>query len=314
MNRILACLLLLVISAACESAEGSGNEGGVTSEPATALPYQTATLMATPTIIPALTKITLPTQTAIIYAVGKGDTLSSIAQRYSISLEALIAANPGVQPTALSVGMKLVIPTGNEASGELVPSPAPLPIQQARCWPESSGGAWCFALVQNDFGETLENLSVQFTLLDPNGQELTGQTGFALLDVLPPGKNMPIAVHFPPPVQINVGVRVQVLTAIRLLPGDTRYLPVMLENTLVSVDSSGRTAQVSGRVILTGTGAANTLWILAASYDTAGDVVGVRRWEAPSTLADGIPISFDFQVSSVGPGIDRVDFLTEARP
>ena len=142
---------------------------------------------------------------------------------------------------------------------------------------------------------------------------------------------MPLAVHFPPQVQTDVTVpragivptllretwttlRVQVLTAIRLLPGDTRYLPVIPENTLVSVEASGQTAQVTGRVMLTGAGTANTLWVLATSYDAAGSVVGVRRWESASALTATAPISFDFLVYSVGPGIDRVKFLAEARP
>jgi len=102
--------------------------------------------------------------------------------------------------------------------------------------------------------------------------------------------------------------------AIRLLPGDTRYLPVIPENTLVRVEASGQMAQVTGRVILTGAGTANTLWVLATSYDAAGSVVGVRRWESASALTATAPISFDFLVYSVGPGIDRVEFLAEARP
>jgi hypothetical protein len=80
------------------------------------------------------------------------------------------------------------------------------------------------------------------------------------------------------------------------------------------VEASGRTAQATGRVILTEAGTANTLWVLATAYDAAGDVVGVRRWESPSALPVDAPISFDFLVSSVGPAIDRVEFLAEARP
>ena len=125
---------------------------------------------------------------------------------------------------------------------------------------------------------------------------------------------MPLAAHFTVPVKAGSAVRVQVLTAMRLLPGDTRYLPVSLENTLVSVGVSGRTARVTGRVVLTGTGSANTLWVLATAYAAASDVVGVRRWESPAALTANSPVSFDFQVYSVGPGIARVEFLAEARP
>jgi hypothetical protein len=103
--------------------------------------------------------------------------------------------------------------------------------------------------------------------------------------------------------------------AIRLLPGDVRYLPVMLENTLVSVAADGRTAQVSGRAMLTVfDGHANVFWVLAVAYDRSGNLVGFRRWEAEAPLAGGESVSFDLLLSSLGPEISRVEFLTEAHP
>ncbi|HEX7620824.1 MAG TPA: LysM peptidoglycan-binding domain-containing protein [Anaerolineales bacterium] len=308
MRRFLACLFLILFFNAC-----AGKTTAVT-DLAPAVPYNTATPSETPTVIPPLPGIFLPTPTTFTYTVVQGDTLNGIADRYSLTLEALLAANPGVRPEALLVGTTLIIPSGNATPGASAPTPVPLPVQQARCWTESGGGLWCFALMQNIYAETLENLSAQFILLDARDHELANQTSYGLLNALPSGESMPLAIHFPPMVQTNVSMRVQLLTAIRLLPGDARYLPVMVENTLVMVESSGRTAQLTGRVILTGSGTANTLWVLATAYDAAGNVVGVRRWESPSALAAGIPVSFDFMVSSVGPGIDRVDFLAEARP
>jgi len=308
MQRFLVCLFLLSTLTAC-----AGNPEVVT-DLAPPVPYQTIPPSETPTIIPPLVGIRLPTPTTFTYTIVQGDTLIGIAERYGLQLDALLAANPGLQPAALPVGTTLIIPTGNAIPAEPTPTPAPLPVQQARCWSELDGGLWCFALIQNGYAETLENLSAQFTLLDARGQELASQTSFALLNTLPPGKSMPLAVHFPPPVQTNLTVRAQVLTAIRLLPGDTRYLPAASENTLVSVEASGRTAQVTGRVILTGAGTANTLWVLATAYDAAGNVVGVRRWESPSALTADAPVSFDFFVYSLGPEIDRVGFLAEARP
>jgi len=307
-QRFLICLFLLSTVTAC-----GGNPAPVT-DLAPAVPYLTAIPSETPTVIPPLTVIILPTPTTFTYTVVQGDTLNSIAGRYGVTLEALLAANPGIQPAALPVGTILIIPTGNQTPGAPAPTPAPLMVQQARCWAETGGGLWCFALVKNDYAETLENISAQFTLLDSSKQELSSQAAYALLNTLPPGQSLPLAVHFPPPIQTNVSVRVQVLTAIRLLPGDSRYLPVIPENTLVSVDASGRTAQVTGRARLTAAGTAKTLWVLATAYDAAGNVIGVRRWDSPSVLSADAPISFDFLVSSVGPEIDRVEFLAEARP
>jgi LysM repeat protein len=308
MRKILVCLFVLFVLSAC------GNNVTAVPDLATLDPYKTTTPSLTDTVIPVLTEILLPTPTIFTYTVVQGDTLSGIAQRYNVTLEALLAANPGVQPTALSVGAKLVIPSGNVVSGEPSPTPAAVPVLQARCWPESTGGLWCFALLQNTYAETLENLSAQFTLLDSNGQVLANQVTYGLLDTLPPGASLPLAVHFPPPVPAEARPRVQLLTSIRLLPGDKRYLPAAVQNTLVSVDATARTAQVSGQILLTGDGTANTMWVLATAYDAAGNVVGVRRWDSTSPLSAGTPLQFNFQLFSLGPGIARVEFLAEARP
>lgn len=308
MRRVLGFLFLSLVLYAC-----AGNTPAVT-QLASPVSYHTSTFSDTPTVIPALTGISLPTPTTFTYSVVEGDTLNGIASRYGVTLEALIAANPGIIPSSLSVGTKLIIPSGADIPLDNAPTPVPLPILQARCWPESSGGAWCFALLHNEYAETLENISIQFTLLDNSGRILTSQTSFGLLDILPSGQAMPLVVHFPPLLSLDVSVQVQVLTAIRLLPGDARYMPVILDNTLTRVNSSGRTAQVSGRVLLTGAGTASTVWVLAIAYDATGNVVGVRRWESKSSLSVDTPLSFDFMVSSVGSYISRVDFLAEARP
>lgn len=307
MRRLFPCLTCALLLAACA--------GETTPDLAPAAPYQTASPSPTPTLLPALTEILLPTPTVVIYTVVLGDTLGAIADRFGVSLEALMAANPDIQPTALTVGTQLVIPTDSARPSEPTPSPAPVPVRQAHCWPETTGGVWCFALIQNEYAEMLENLSAQFTMLDENGDALASQIAYAPLNILPPGASMPLGVHFPAPVDAQSALRVQVLTAIRLLPGDARYLPAMLENTLVSVGAGGHSAQVSGRVMLTTLdGLANTLWVLAVAYDKAGSLVGFRRWEAGAPLAGGESVTFEFLVSSTGPEISRVEFLTEARP
>ncbi len=139
-----------------------------------------------------------PTPTPIIHIVMEGETLVGIADHYGISLEALQAANPSVQPSALTVGAQIMVPTGGSISGEATPTPAALPILQARCWLETSGGTWCFALLKNEYAETLENISAQFTLRDAGGEEISSKTAYGLLNILPPASAMPLAVYFPP--------------------------------------------------------------------------------------------------------------------
>jgi len=45
------------------------------------------------------------------YVVEQGQTLSYIAKKFGVSVQSILAANPGLKPNALRVGQKLVIPT-----------------------------------------------------------------------------------------------------------------------------------------------------------------------------------------------------------
>jgi hypothetical protein len=284
-----------------------------TAVPAVLTPYQTGTPRPTATLIPPLTTPKLPTTTPIIYTIKMGDTLSAIAARYHVPVEALLTANPGIQAGALVVGKTLIIPTGIQATGVALPTPAEAPITQAHCYPDAAGGAWCFVLLQNPYAEALENPSVQLTLLDPDGQELTSQITYGLLDIIPPGRSMPLTAYFPPPVQADVQVRAQVLTVVRLLAGDQRYMDGAVENTLVALDSSGRTALVSGQVVIHGDQTPASLWVLAVAYDGVGNIVGLRRWEPDEAPTGEEPVRFEFQVFSAGPAIERVEFLAEVK-
>jgi LysM repeat protein len=50
------------------------------------------------------------------YVIVKGDTLAKIAKNNHVSLKALEAANPNVQPTKLKPGQKLTLPAGGAAA------------------------------------------------------------------------------------------------------------------------------------------------------------------------------------------------------
>jgi LysM repeat protein len=50
------------------------------------------------------------------YVVVKGDTLAKIAKKSGVTLKALQAANPGVEPTKLKVGQKLSVPASTAAA------------------------------------------------------------------------------------------------------------------------------------------------------------------------------------------------------
>ena len=258
----------------------------------------------------------LPTPTPFTYTVQQGDTISSIALEQNVSIDDLLAANPEISPNAMSVGQVINIPSNPEnPSGEPTPTPVALTIQQIVCYPTTDQGMWCFVLARNDFADFMENVSAQVTLVDANNAPLASQTALLPLDILPPNTSLPLTVFFPPEIPADAKPQVQVLTAIRLLPDDERYLPATVNNTLVQVNADGRSARVNGQVLLPANSiAANQVWITGTAYDEAEHVVGVRRWESNDGLTAGGSLPFEFMVSSLGGRIERVDFAVEARP
>jgi hypothetical protein len=231
-------------------------------------------------------------------------------------MDDLLAANPEISPNAMSVGQVINIPSNPEnPSGEPTPTPASFTIQQIACYPTADRGMWCFVLAHNDFPDFLENVSAQVTLVGADNTVLASQTALLPLNILPPNTALPLAVFFPPEVPAGAKPQVQVLTAIRLLPNDERYLPATISNTLVQVNADGRTARVNGQILLPADAiAASQAWVTGTAYDVTGRVVGIRRWESDKGLAPGGSLPFEFMVSSLGGRIEQVEFAVEARP
>lgn len=174
---------------------------------------------------------------------------------------------------------------------------------------------WCFVLIHHDFPDLMENVSAQVTLVTSGGTAVASQTALLPLNVLPPNTSLPLAVYFPPEIPADVKPEIQVLTAIRLLPEDERYLPATVNSTLVQVNADGRSAQVTGQVLLPeDVRAASQVWVAGTAYDGTGRVVGLRRWEWNDGLAPGGSLPFEFTLSSLGGRIERVEFAVEARP
>lgn len=307
---LMTSYLLLLTS--CAPQEINAATGSVT-----LTPFLTSTQSSTRTpegLVAAETP--LPSPTPFTYTVQRGDTISSIALKFGVSMDDLQAANPEIAPNAMSVGQVIKIPSDPEnPSGEPTPTPVPFTVQEIECYPTSDQGMWCFVLVHNDFSESMENVSAQVTLVDANNTTLASQTALLPLNTLPPNTSLPLTVFFPPDVPFDAKPRVQVLTAIRLLPNDERYLPATVNNTLVQVNAEGRSARLSGRVLLPeNTKAARQVWVTGTAYDEAGRVVGIRRWEWEAGLAAGGGLPFEFMISSLGGKIARVEFAVEARP
>ena len=294
-----------------------------TSLPSTLVPFLTSTpiplsptgTLQTPEGVVAA-ETPLPTPTPFTYAVKRGDTISSIALNFGVSIDDLLSANPEISPNSMSVGQVINIPSNPQnPSGEPTPTAVPFVIQQIECYPTTDLGMWCFVLARNDFSDFMENVSAQVTLVDANSKVLASQTALLPLNILPPTTALPLSVFFPPEIPADAKPQVQMLTAIRLLPGDERYLPASINNTLVQVNADGRSARVDGQVLLPAdANAASQVWVTGTAYEESGRVVGVRRWDSNAGIAPGGSLPFSFMVSSLGGTIERVEFAVEARP
>ena len=276
--------------------------------------YSTSTpgLTSTPNVI-VIFETPIPTSTPLIYTVEAGDTISEIAEKFKITQDELRAANPDVSPNSMTIGMTLLIPDSSAVPvGASTPTPVPAPVAQTVCHPSADGGLWCFALIQNNTTELLENISAQITLLDESNNVIASQTAFMPLDIIAPNSSLPAYVLFDSEIPANFNIQVQVLTANQLPLNNTRYMPAAIQNAVAQIN--GRTAQLSGQILLPAESqAATQIRVAAVAYDKDGVVVGIKLWEGGAVQPGG-SISFSFLVSSLSFEIDAVEFFVEARP
>jgi len=108
----LAAVTIAVILIKAGLNSGSGSTTTVGLPPTTAAtstrPTTTTTklVLTTPQSTTATTTETT-TPGAEYYVVQSGDTLGSIAQKYSATVDELMTLNPGIDPTALRIGQRI---------------------------------------------------------------------------------------------------------------------------------------------------------------------------------------------------------------
>lgn len=303
---------------------------GCVSEQITPIPVTIPTLRLTPywtptpspeskVTAPALvlsTPVPSPTPTPITYKVVKGDTMLGVAIRYGITLEDLQSANPEVDPRFLSVDTSLVIPLGDIIPA-IVPTPTPLNVQigQLNCYKSTDDGRWCALLVTNSRNRSLENLSAQVILSSQEGEKIAEGIAIAPLNILRKGEALPLLIFFPGPFNQEIFPQASLLTSLPVTQEDDRYLKLAVEVEQVEIAPSGQQATLHGLLNLAkNSQPANRIWLAVVAYNDKGEVVGLRKWEAANNLEPGKKMSFEMTVFSMGPAIDRVDVLAEARP
>lgn len=330
-NIILLAGGMLAAGCAPEGRAVTPSPALISPQPGQLTPYlsPSPTATATPPDPSTPTPLPSPTATPRTHVVKKGEDLSGLALQYRIPLEEIIAANPTVNPRAMSVGTVLVIPLSKTPeptqpsdgkSALQTPTAVPVEAQPVSCTRVQDGGVWCFQLVRNPQSFPLEGLTAVFRLSgSQEGAPLT-QTAFLPLDTLPPGASLPLAAYFPPAQAAALAAPLRASSEIIAAlpnPDDGRYLQGHVENMKVLLSPDGLSAAVSFTVMLdTADSQAQRVWAAAVAYDENGRVVGVRRWEKkegpPLASGQGEPVQMNlFSIS--GP-IAKVEILPEIRP
>ena len=144
-QQMVVFVLSLFILASCAPKNPTGE--AISTESAQLTPYRTATATATitppPPDVPTATLAPTITPTPWVYTVKASDTLIDIAYLNGLTLDELKAANPDINPYSLAIGTKLNIPAAKPTQGTLAvpnPTPAPIPVQAAKCTPSLTGG------------------------------------------------------------------------------------------------------------------------------------------------------------------------------
>lgn len=239
-----------------------------------------------------------------------------IAALHGLTVQQLQAANPGVDPRLLSPGTELVIPAPDAtavAGGTAVaavPSPTPVAVESSEvtCYATAVGELWCLLLTKNANSFSIENVIGVVQLLDANGEVVSNVTATPPLDLLLPGETMPLVAYVSDAPSDWTSARGQVVSAFALAQDDNYYLDAGVTATDVDIADDERSARVLGEIEIAGGQEPDVLWVLAVAYGADGDVVGFSKWESNGDR------EFYFYVYSLGPEIDRVELLVEARP
>ena len=319
-NNLWLFLIFVVITlSACQKdgvAQTSGVFGQMDLTPfATTTP--TPTITATPVNAPTSTPQPTLTPTAQIYITKANDTMWTIAAKAGLTISELTAANPNVDPYTLTSGIQIIIPASSGASGtETAPTPTAIPVKigSPQCTLSSTGGLYCFAIVENEQEYAIQNITAQFILTDTQSGDKLIQTGLLPLNNLAAGEKMPLFTYFQPPVFSSPTVALVLLSALPVNVEGSNYLRISISDSETKISDDGYSAFAQGKVALADAGNnASRFWIAAVAFDAQGNVVGIRRVEKESPLSSGNSAEFSVYVYSISGKIDHVDLFGEAK-
>ncbi|MGB7539032.1 MAG: LysM domain-containing protein [Anaerolineales bacterium] len=268
-----------------------------------------------PTREVSLTPTLAPTPTLQTYSVRAGDTFGSIAAKYGITVDALISANPKVDPNMLSIGTVLIIPARPAGTGtpQPTPTPAALVLEPAYCYAQTGGGRWCLAMVGNPGPDAVSGVYLRFSLYSSNSADPSVSKEAALpVSVLPAGSRTVAAVYFAPEEARDEILRVELISAIR-----SAETAVLLPLTILKEESrpvsGGMELAVEFRIDTVDGTTANRLDAALVLMDSAGRPVGFRILRSEGVWPPGPAQKVTLSAFVLGEEWTDYEFILQAR-
>jgi LysM repeat protein len=268
----------------------------------------TPDLRATSTSVPSTplpTSTPTATPTPVIHVVEKGDNLLALAFEYDVSVQALIEVNEIEDPRALSIGQALIIPLDAEAlltaQPTATPTPVPLRVVNESFHRTPVGSLWCMGDVRNDWEEPLDNVEIQVSLYNVDGELIGQETAFVATDIVPGNGKAPFAVLFPQSQAPGHGsYEITVLSAEPITHWGGRHPDLVV--TEVEGEMEGAVYAVHGTVHNQGKASARDVRVIVTAYGTEGEVAGLRQTEIPY-LDAGEDTAFDLEIVPSSPAV-----------
>ncbi len=269
-------------------------------------PRPTATRRATFTPVPATpsdTPTPTVTPTPIIYVIKKGDTLLAIARQYGVTVSAIQDVNGISDPRRLRIGQEITIPlvkADDQPTAVPTATPVALRIQGLAFHRTPVDSLWALGEVVNLSGRPAEEVQVQISLHDAQGELLASGSAFTQLDIVAAGGRAPFAILFPSPPTSFAQYQTRVLNAVPSTYLGPRY-PDLTVTEEFGEWLDENTYQVQGQVQNTGRADAERVVVIVTLYDQEEHVIGARTVSIPAEVfLSGAKAPFEVALTPFG--------------
>jgi hypothetical protein len=230
--------------------------------------------------------------------------LLAIARRFGVTVQELQDVNGITDPRRLRINQELIIPL-REGEGEptAVPTPTPvaLRIRGLGFHQTPVDSLWCLGEVANLSGRPAEEVQVQVSLHDQEGQLLASGAAFVQLDILASGGRAPFAILFNPPPASFAQYQTTILSGVPSTHLGPRYPDLAVMESWGGPTDDGNYV-VRGEVHNTGQADAEQVAVVVTLYDEQGHVVGARTVGIAAELfLAGAMAPFEVIITPLGP-------------